>query len=71
MQRLMRLVLAQRIDLTPLLTHFYPLSQIKEAYKLFEAHEGGVLKIGIRVSSVNNKGGKCCGKCYHSKSGGE
>jgi threonine dehydrogenase-like Zn-dependent dehydrogenase len=71
MQRLMRLVLAQRIDLTPLLTHFYPLAQIQEAYKLFEANECGVLKIGIRVSSVNNKDGKCCGKCNRSKSGRE
>lgn len=68
MQRLMRLVQAHRIDLTPLLTTFYPLSQIKEAYKLFESHEPGVLKIGIRVSSINNKGGKCCGKCYGSES---
>ena len=50
MQRLMRLVQAQRIDLTPLLNRFYPLSKIKEAYKLFESHERGVLKIGIRVS---------------------
>jgi alcohol dehydrogenase len=71
MQRLMRLVQAHRIDLTPLLTHFYPLAQIQEAYKLFEANECGVLKIGIRVSSVNNKGGKCCGKCSRSKSGRE
>jgi alcohol dehydrogenase len=71
METLMRLVLAQRIDLTPLLTHFYPLAQIQEAHKLFEANEGGVLKVGIRVSSVNNKGGRCCGKCNHSKSGGE
>jgi len=50
MQRLMRLVQAHRIDLTPLLNRFYPLSKIKEAYKLFESHERGVLKIGIRVS---------------------
>ena len=71
MERLMRLMLAQRIDLTPLLTHLYPLTQIQDAYKLFEANEGAVLKIGIRVSSVNNKGGRCCGKCNHSKSGGE
>jgi len=68
MQRLMRLVQAHRIDLTPLLTHFYPLSEIKEAYKLFESHEPGVLKIGIRISSINNQGGKCCGKCYGSES---
>ncbi len=67
MQRLMRMVQSHRIDLTPLLTHFYPLSEIKEAYRLFESHERGVLKIGIRVSSIDNKGGKCCGKCYGSE----
>ena len=50
MQRLMRLVRTHRIDLTPLLTHFYPLAQIEEAYKFFESHKRGVLKIGIRVS---------------------
>jgi alcohol dehydrogenase len=69
MQRLMRLVLAHRIDLTPLLTHFYPLAQIQEAYRLLEGRERGVLKIGIRVTSVNNKGSKCCGKCSRSASG--
>jgi len=68
MKSLMRLVQARRIDLTPLLTRFYPLSEIKEAYKLFESHEPGVLKIGIRVSSIKNKGDKCCGKCYGSES---
>jgi alcohol dehydrogenase len=71
MRGLMRLVQDQRIDLTPLLTHFYPLAQIQEAYKLFEANDGGVLKIGIRVSSVDNKDGRCCGKCNRSKSGRE
>jgi alcohol dehydrogenase len=71
MLRLMRLVQAHRIDLTPLLTHFYPLSQIQEAYKMFEGHSPGVLKIGIRVSSVNDKGDKCCGKCNRSSSGRE
>jgi threonine dehydrogenase-like Zn-dependent dehydrogenase len=68
MQRLMRLVTAHRIDLTPLLTHFYPLSEIKEAYQLLQSHDPGVLKIGIRVSSIKNKGDKCCGKCNGSES---
>jgi alcohol dehydrogenase len=67
MKRLMRLVQAHRIDLTPLLTRFYPLAEIKEAYKLFESREPGVLKIGIRVSSIKSKGDKCCGKCYGSE----
>jgi threonine dehydrogenase-like Zn-dependent dehydrogenase len=50
MLRLMRLVQARRIDLTPLLTHFYPLAQIKDAYELLESRAQGVLKIGILVS---------------------
>ena len=50
MARLMRLVSAQRIDLTPLFTHVFPLEEIEHAYKLFTSREGGVLKVAIRVS---------------------
>ena len=49
MQRLMRMVSSHRIDLTPLLTHFYTFDRIQEAYDLFESRQDGVLKIGIRV----------------------
>ena len=50
MQRLMRLVTAGRINLTPLLTHLFSLDEIVKAYELFESRRKGVLKIGIRVS---------------------
>lgn len=50
MHRLMRLVETKRIDLKPLLTHTFDLENILEAYKLFESHGNGVLKIAIRVS---------------------
>jgi threonine dehydrogenase-like Zn-dependent dehydrogenase len=50
MQRLMRLVSAGRINLTPLLTHLFSLDEIDKAYELFESRRKGVLKIGIRVS---------------------
>ena len=50
MTRLMRLVRTHRIDLTPLLTHLFPLEEIEQAYKLFGARERGVLKVAIRVS---------------------
>ena len=50
MQRLMRLVTAGRINLTPLLTHLFSLDEIDKAYELFESRRKGVLKIGIRVS---------------------
>jgi len=50
MSRLMRLVRAHRIDLTPLITHAFPLDEIDQAYKLFASRQDGVLKIAIRVS---------------------
>jgi alcohol dehydrogenase len=50
MQRLMRLVTAHRIDLTPLLTHVFELEDIRRAYELFSSRAKGVLKIAIKVS---------------------
>lgn len=50
MMRLMRLVQAHRIDLTPLLTHRFRLEQLPEAYKLFGAQRDHVLKVAIEVS---------------------
>lgn len=49
MHRLMRLVEAGRVDLTPLLTHRFPLSRISDAYKLFSERREGVLKVAIYV----------------------
>jgi alcohol dehydrogenase len=51
MERLIRLMRAHRVDLSPLITHFFTLDEIVEAYDLFESHRKGVLKVGIRVSS--------------------
>ena len=50
MRRLMNLVASGRIDLTPLLTHVFPLDEIEKAYELFGARRAGVLKVAIRVS---------------------
>ncbi|MEO8025366.1 MAG: alcohol dehydrogenase catalytic domain-containing protein [Bryobacteraceae bacterium] len=50
MSRLMRLVETKRIDLTPLLTHTFPLAEIQQAYELFGSRKDGVLKVVIRVS---------------------
>ena len=50
MARLMRLMRAHRIDLSPLITHLFTLDEIVDAYELFESHRKGVLKVGIRVS---------------------
>ncbi|HYM10704.1 MAG TPA: alcohol dehydrogenase catalytic domain-containing protein [Bryobacterales bacterium] len=50
MRRLLRLVEARRIDLTPLFSHVFNLDQIAQAYELFASRRDNVLKIAIRVS---------------------
>ena len=50
MRRLMRLVEAHRIDLTPLLTHTFTLDQVDRAYELFGRRQDKALKVGLRVS---------------------
>jgi alcohol dehydrogenase len=47
MRRLMELVRHGRLDLTPLLTHTFPLDRIAEAYELFGSRADGVLKVAI------------------------
>jgi len=49
MRRLMRLVEFGRIDLTPLITHVFPLDEIGKAYELFGSRRNDVLKVAIRV----------------------
>jgi threonine dehydrogenase-like Zn-dependent dehydrogenase len=48
MRRLIEVVRSGRADLTPLLTHTFPLSRIEEAYDLFGSRRDGVLKVAIR-----------------------
>lgn len=48
MRRLMEVVRSGRVDLTPLLTHSYPLERIKDAYELFGGRKDGVLKVAIK-----------------------
>ena len=48
MRRLMKLVHHGRLDLTPLLTHTFPLERIAEAYQLFGDRRDGVIKVAIR-----------------------
>jgi len=48
MRRLMETVRRGRLDLTPLLTHAYPLDRIGEAFELFGERMDGVLKVAIR-----------------------
>lgn len=46
-QEILRLIAEGRIDTTWLITHRYPLSQIEEAYRLFENKEDNVIKTAI------------------------
>ncbi len=48
MRRLMELVRHGRLDLTPLLTHTFPLDQINDAYQAFAERRNGVIKVAIR-----------------------
>ena len=48
MRRLMELVRHGRLDLRPLLTHTFPLSEITQAYQLFGERREGVIKVAIR-----------------------
>lgn len=45
---ILRLISEGKIDTTPLITHIFPFSQIKEAYDLFENRRDNVIKLGIR-----------------------
>ena len=47
MRRLLELVRRGRVDLTPLLTHRFPLDRIADAYALFGERRDGVLKVAI------------------------
>jgi threonine dehydrogenase-like Zn-dependent dehydrogenase len=48
MRRLMELVRHGRLDLTPLLTHTFPLNRTTEAYQLFGERREGVIKVAIK-----------------------
>ncbi len=48
MRRLMEVVRHGRVDLTPLLTHTFPLDRITEGYRVFGERLDGVLKVAIR-----------------------
>jgi len=48
MRRLMEVVRSGRVDLTPLLTHTFPLERIADAYQLFGERRDGVLKVAIK-----------------------
>lgn len=48
MRRLLNIVASGRVDLSPLVTHTYSLSDIEAAYSLFANQRDGVLKVAIK-----------------------
>lgn len=44
---ILNLIEAGKIDTTPLITHRFPLSEIEEAYRIFESKLDGVIKVAI------------------------
>ena len=47
-EEVLRLIEAGKIDTTPLITHRFPLSEIEEAYRIFENKLDGVIKVAIQ-----------------------
>ena len=44
---ILRMIAQGKIDTTPLITHRFPLSEIEEAYRIFENRLDGVIKVAI------------------------
>lgn len=56
----MEVVRHGRVDLTPLLTHTFPLDRINEGYRVFGDRLDGVLKVAIRPYTC--VGAASCGR---------
>jgi putative acetyltransferase len=50
----LRLIEAGKIDTTPLITHRFPLSEIEEAYRIFENKLDGVIKVAVEPIALHN-----------------
>ena len=48
---------AALLDTTPLITHRFPLSEIEEAYRIFENRLDGVIKVAITADKPHEKCG--------------
>ena len=52
MRRLMAMVAARRVDLTPLVTHEFKMSQITDAFDVFSHQRDGVLKVLLKPDAM-------------------
>jgi alcohol dehydrogenase len=52
MRRLMAMVAARRVDLSPLVTHHFALDDIHDALELFSAQRDGVMKVALKPAGV-------------------
>jgi threonine dehydrogenase-like Zn-dependent dehydrogenase len=57
MRRLMSMVVSNRMDLTPLVTHEFTLEQLPEAFDLFSHQRAGVMKVAIYPGDVLSRRG--------------
>ncbi|MBE6330249.1 MAG: alcohol dehydrogenase [Bacteroidales bacterium] len=53
-EEVLRLIEVGKIDTTPLITHRFPLSDIEEAYRVFENKLDGVIKVAIENKNDEN-----------------
>ena len=53
-EEVLRLIEAGKIDTTPLITHRFPLSEIEEAYRIFENKLDGVIKVAILTNNYED-----------------
>ena len=53
-EEVLRLIDAGKIDTTPLITHRFPLSEIEEAYRIFENKLNGVIKVSILTNNYED-----------------
>jgi putative acetyltransferase len=53
-EEVLRLIEAGKIDTTPLITHRFQLSDIEEAYRIFENKLDGVIKVAVEPIALHN-----------------
>lgn len=53
---ILRLIEQGKLDTTPLITHRFPLSEIEEAYRIFENRLDGVIKVAITADKPQKFG---------------